>query len=116
MEEKEIETLNEEKQEKIEIVEHVESKYDDLKPRTEMADFSKEERHELKEKVLEEKKEEVVSDITEKSKKKPNKFVSILICVLITILIFTAIIWIMWPTIKESTKYSDCFGTTNTSK
>ena len=42
----EVETLEEdavkEQPEKIEMVEHVESKYDDLKPRTEMADMSKE--------------------------------------------------------------------------
>ena len=49
MEEKEIETLEEEK---VEIVDHVESKYDDLKPRTEMVEITREEKQELVEKPV----------------------------------------------------------------
>ena len=64
MEEKEEileEVSTEEKSENIEIVEHTESKFDDLKPRTEMGKITEEEKKEiLAEPVVEEKKEEIV--------------------------------------------------------
>ncbi len=43
---------NTETSEKIEIVEHVESKYDNVVPRTEMGEMSKQEKEEIRSKVL----------------------------------------------------------------
>ena len=60
-------------EEKIEVVEHTESKFDDLKPRTEMADLSKEEKKEILEKSIE--KEEKVEETNElKEPSSGNRF------------------------------------------
>ena len=61
----------EEKPEKIEIVEHKESKYDDLKPRTEMAEMSEEEKEKIRAEVLE--KETKIEEQEKVKLDKPSK-------------------------------------------
>lgn len=120
MEEKEIEELEveeldvdenkekEEKQDKVEIVEHVESKYDDLKPRTEMADLSKEEKKEIKEKVIkgferkEKKSESKEKNNTAVQVKLEKKKGNVGIIILIIIGIIIGLYWLAWPIIKSS--------------
>lgn len=101
MEEKEVEQLEEVEtlEEKVEdtqpeqivIEEEHHSKYDDVKPRTEMAEMSKEEKEEIKAEVLgiEPKpvKKEPVEKISKPSKK-PNILLLLLIAVVLAVIIF----------------------------
>ena len=98
IEELEVEELDvETKPEKIEIVEHVESKFDDIKPRTEMAEMSKEEKEEIKREVLDNynPKETNKSSEEKPPAKKTSLFKILLILTLILIvgvIVFTKII------------------------
>ena len=94
----EVETLEEEVEdaqpEQIVIEEEHHSKYDDVKPRTEMAEMSKQEQENIKEKVLgidpktvkekETKKEEKLA----KPSKKPNILLLLLVAVALAVIVF----------------------------
>ena len=89
----EIEILDDtKKQEKIEIVEHVESKYDNLTPRTEMAEMTKEEQKEIREKVVEEEKIEEKELIEENESKEFNFPKSLGILITIVYSVFAMVI------------------------
>ena len=100
MEEKEVEQLEEvetleeevkEQPEQIIIEEEHESKFDDVKPRTEMAEMSKEEKAELKAEVLgiESKPvEEKVEEKINKPSKGPNILLLLLIAIVLGVIVF----------------------------
>ena len=92
-----------EKPEKIEIVEHVESKYDGIQPRTEMSVITKEEKQEiLKASAENEKKSEMNNMQEEQSNNKQSSAKPIIITVLIIFLGVFGFLWFMWPRVKAS--------------
>ena len=103
-EETEVLEENVEKQpEKIEIVEHVESKYDDIQPRTEMSNLTKEEKQEILKAGAEEEKKSEINNMQEKQpNNKQSSAKPILIVLLIIFLGIVGFFWYMWPRIQES--------------
>ncbi len=109
MEEEKVEVLEEEtpvkeQPEKIEIVEHVESKYDGVQPRTEMAELTKEEKKEILAASNEEVKKPEGSNMNDQPiKKKGPSVINFLVMVSIGIIVLTVgFFWVMWPKIKAS--------------
>ena len=91
----EVETLEEEVKEPEQIIieEEHESKFDDIKPRTEMAEMSKEEKEELKAEVLGIEPEQVEAKEEEKLKK-PSKGPNILLLLLIAVVLAVVVFFI----------------------
>ena len=89
--------------EKIEVVEHVESKFDDLQPRTEMSTITPEEKQEiLQANPTPEQKSETSNMQEQPVNKKKSSATPVLIVLLV---IFGGIIgffWVMWPSIQAS--------------
>ena len=109
MEEEKVEVLEEEtpvkeQPEKIEIVEHVESKYDGVQPRTEMAELTKEEKKEILAASNEEVKKPEGSNMNDQPvKKKGPSAINLLVMISIGIIVLTVgFFWVMWPKIKAS--------------
>ena len=109
MEEEKVEVLEEEppvkeQPEKIEIVEHVESKYDGVQPRTEMAELTKEEKKEILAASNEEVKKPEGSNMNDQPvKKKGPSTINLLVMISIGIIVLTVgFFWVMWPKIKAS--------------
>ena len=109
MEEEKVEVLEEEppvkeQPEKIEIVEHVESKYDGVQPRTEMAELTKEEKKEILAASNEEVKKPEGSNMNDQPvKKKGPSTINLLVMISIGIIVLTVgFFWVMWPQIKAS--------------
>ncbi len=89
--------------EKIEVVEHVESKFDNLQPRTEMSTITPEEKQEiLQANPTPEQKSETSNMQEQPVNKKKSSATPVLIVLLV---IFGGIIgffWVMWPSIQAS--------------
>lgn len=109
MEEKEeMEILDEEEVEKqlekIEIVEHVESKYDDIKPRTERSELSKEEKKEILEKANNNDKVSEENNMNEKpiNTEKKRGFSIILVIVIGIIALCAYAAFYIWSEIQNS--------------
>lgn len=109
MEEKEeMEVLEEEvvvekQPEKIEIVEHVESKYDDIKPRTEMSELSKEEKEEILKASAETEQKSEMNNMQDKPiNEKKSSMTPVLIVVLLIFVGIVGFFWVIWPQIQNS--------------
>ena len=89
--------------EKIEVVEHVESKFDNLQPRTEMSTITPEEKQEiLQANPTPEQKSETSNMQEQPVNKKKSSATPVLIVLLV---IFGGIIgffWVMWPSVQAS--------------
>ena len=99
--EENVEELDLEETQKVEKIEKSDSIYSNLRPITEMAEMTKEDRKEIQEKLAnEETKEEIVEEL--KPKKKMSIGTKITLIIVIILVLTIGYFWVMWPNIKSS--------------